>query len=324
MAEQHGADPHSAAEASSERRPVKAPTGTWATVLLPIDENDDLRWEHVDEQLDHLIGAGVDGVYTGGSAAEFWTQSEAEVDRLTELVAARCTAAGMPFQIGCAHPSPQIALDRLRRARELGPSAIQVILPDWFTVTDREAIAFLRRLADEAAPIPLVLYNPPHSKRVLTPAEHQSLCGEVPEIVGLKVGDGDDAWYEAMRPVMERVSVFVPGHHLASGHRRGAAGAYSNVACLNPRAAVAWWHSIRDGLPAAMSVEARLNAFLGEFIQPLQGEYCNAALDKLLATIGGWSPIGTRLRWPYSGVPAEHAEALRAIARERLPDFTCA
>ncbi|MGI5225148.1 dihydrodipicolinate synthase family protein [Actinoallomurus sp. CA-142502] len=301
---------------------MKPPTGTWATVLLPIDEDDDLRWEHVGEQLDHLIGAGVDGVYTGGSAAEFWTQSEAEVDRLAELVAARCRTAGMPFQIGCAHPSPQVALDRLRRARELAPDAVQVILPDWFTVTDREAVAFLRRLADEAAPVPLVLYNPPHAKRVLTPAGYQRLCEEIPEIIGLKVGDGDDAWYEAMRPVMERVSVFVPGHHLASGHRRGAAGAYSNVACLHPRAAVAWWQAIRDGLPDAMSVEARLNAFFGEFIQPLQHEYCNAALDKLLAAIGGWSTIGTRLRWPYFGVPAEHAEALRAVARERLPDFT--
>lgn len=291
-------------------------------MLLPVDEDDNLRWEQVGEQVDHLIDAGVDGVYTGGSAAEFWTQSEAEVDRLTELVAARCESARVPFQIGCAHPSPQIALDRLRRARELAPAAIQVILPDWFTVTDREAIAFLRRLADEATPVPLVLYNPPHSKRVLTPDEYKRLCDELPEIIGLKVGDGDDAWYEAMRPVMERVSVFVPGHHLASGHRRGAAGAYSNIACLNPRAAVAWWHAIRDGLPAGMSVETRLNAFLSEFIQPLQHEYCNAALDKLLATIGGWCPIGTRLRWPYFGVPAERAEALRAIARERLPDFT--
>ncbi|MEV0400427.1 dihydrodipicolinate synthase family protein [Actinoallomurus sp. NPDC050550] len=300
---------------------MKPPTGTWATVLLPLDEDDELRWEHVGEQVDQIIAAGVDGVYTGGSAAEFWTQDEAEVDRLTALVAERCASAGMPFQIGCAHPSPQVALHRLRRARELAPAAIQVILPDWFAVSDREAIAFLRRLADEATPVPLVLYNPPHSKRVLAPDEYGRLCGEIPEIIGLKVGDGDDVWYEAMRPVMERVSVFVPGHHLASGHRRGAAGAYSNVACLNPRAAVAWWHAIRDGLPAAMSTEARLNAFIGEFIQPLQREYCNAALDKLLATIGGWCPIGTRLRWPYSGVPAEHAETLRTIARERLPDF---
>ncbi|MBC6460399.1 dihydrodipicolinate synthase family protein [Actinomadura sp. HBU206391] len=299
-------------------------TGTWATVLLPIGADDRIDWERLSEQVHELVAAGVDGVYTNGSSGEFWAQSEEEFDRLSSMVADVCERAGVPFQIGAAHPSPQTALGRLRRARDLSPGAIQVILPDWFAPSDQETLAFLRRMADEAAPVPLVLYNPPHAKRVLTAPGLSRLLDSVPETVGVKVADGDQTWYDAMAPVSGRVALFVPGHHLATGYGRGAAGAYSNVACLNPRAAVWWWAQITTDQAAAEAVEIRLRSFLDTEVLPLQRRYgyCNAALDKLLAAIGAWTATGTRMRWPYQGVPEADLRRLRAVARDRLPEFT--
>lgn len=293
------------------------PSGTWATVLLPIDAEDRIDWDALEEQVRYLAGSGVDGIYTNGSSGEFWSQSEAEFDRLTALVAETCGSAGLPYQIGAAHPSPQIALSRLRRACEYSPSAIQVILPDWFPPSDAEAITYLRHLASEAAPVPLVLYNPPHAKRVLTEPDHLRLLDAIPEITGVKIGDSD------MRALNARTSVFVPGHHLASGYRKGASGAYSNVACLHPEGAARWWHRIRTAPEAAEDLERRLCAFLDTEVLPLRQTYghCNAALDKLLAAIGGWTPLGTRMRWPYEGVPAGEVDRLRPLARERLPEL---
>jgi len=76
-------------------------------------------------------------------------------------------------------------------------------------------------MASEAAPIPLIVYNPPHAKRRLTPAEWGIVASAVPGVVGMKVPGGDDAWYQAMQAVMTDLSVFVPGHLLASGLARG-------------------------------------------------------------------------------------------------------
>lgn len=294
-------------------------TGIWATLLLPLDEGDQIDWPRLENQLRELISAGVDGVYTNGSSGEFWTQTEDEFDRLTELVA----GAGVPFQIGAAHPSPQVALARARRAAAYAPGAIQVILPDWFAPSDSEILAYLRRLADAVAPVPMVLYNPPHAKRGLVADAYAWLLDAVPEIVGIKVGDGDRSWYAAMREVSKRVAMFVPGHHLATGYAGGAAGAYSNVACLHPVGAVRWWRQIVASDPEAREVERRLRAFLDGNIAELQRQsgYCNAALDKLLAALGSWAPVGTRMRWPYQGVPEAVVRALRPVAHDVLPAF---
>lgn len=307
-----------------DARPLDAGTlrGTWATVLLPLDARDRIDWAALEEQVRRLAASGVDGVYTNGSAGEFWAQTEAEFDRLSGAVAGICGPSGVPFQIGAAHPSPAVALDRLRRARGVGPGAIQVTLPDWFPPGDAEVLAYLRRMAAEAAPVPLVLYNPPHAKRVLDPAGLLRVVEAVPEIVGVKVADGDATWYADMAGVCARVAVFVPGHHLATGHRHGAAGAYSNVACLHPGAAARWWARIVAEPDAAARTERELCAFLDAEVVPLRGRgYCDAALDKLLAAIGGWAPVGTRMRWPYSGVPDDVAGRLRPLARTRLPGF---
>src|SRR5690349_7461995 len=184
--------------------------GTWATLLLPICANDDVDFARLTEEIDFLNGTAVDGIYSNGTAGEFYAQSECEFDRIHTMLAEKCSTAGKPFQIGASHPSPQVSLERLRRARQWHPGAIQVILPDWFPVSLGEARVFLERMAEAADPVGLVLYNPPHAKVRLSPAEFGELKRAIPALVGIKVAGGDDAWYRAMRACAPGLSVFVP------------------------------------------------------------------------------------------------------------------
>lgn len=299
------------------------PTGTWATLLLPIQSDDRIDFGRLREELEIIAAAGVSGVYSNGTAGEFYSQTEEEFDRIQGLMAEVCQRSGLPFQIGASHTSAQTMLDRVRRSRQWSPSALQVILPDWMPLSNEEAIRFLERIAEASEGIPLVLYNPPHAKRVLSPTDYAALAEAVPGLIGLKVGGGDDAWYEAMQPVFRRLSVFVPGHLLASGHARGAHGAYSNVACLSPAGAQRWYARMQTDPAGALEFQSRLVRFFETHLMPLRLEraYCNHAFDKLLAAIGGWADVGTRLRWPYNWFPPETADRLRPIAHDELGDL---
>ena len=297
--------------------------GNWATLLLAWNRDDSLDLDRVGGEIDCLIATGVDGIYSCGTAGEFHTLTEDEFDAVSALLAAKCAAAGMPFQLGVSHMSAQISRARLQRAATLAPSAMQVILPDWYPVTDNEAVVFLEGMVEAAGEIGLVLYNPPHAKRVLEPEAMGGLSRAVPALVGVKTAAGDAAWYAAMRRHIPHLSVFVPGHRLATGIREGAAGAYSNAACLNPAAAQAWYRQMLDDIAAALELEQRLCGFMEQYIVPFITEagYCPAACDRLLAQMGGWADVGERMRWPYRAIPREEAIRLREIARRTVPEF---
>lgn len=298
--------------------------GNWASLLLPIEADDSIEFSKLGAEIDILIDAKVDGIYSNGTAGEFHNQTEDEFDRIQLMLAERCRKAGMPFIVGACQPDPTIMLNRVRRAASLGPAAIQVILPDWWPLTDEEAIDYLNRASGIANGIPLILYNPPHAKRVPSPKELGAILAETPGVIGVKLADGDSTWYAESREHLPGVALFVPGHHLATGIREGvAAGAFSNVACLSPRGAQRWTDLMQTDMDAAVEIEQRICKFMDEHIVPFRQKsgYSNAALDKLLCAIGNWGPVGTRLRFPYRWIGEDEAERLRAVAKQELGDI---
>jgi dihydrodipicolinate synthase/N-acetylneuraminate lyase len=298
--------------------------GNWASLLLPIEADDSIEFSKLGAEIDILIDAKVDGIYSNGTAGEFHNQTEEEFDRIQLMLAERCRKAGMPFVIGACQPDPTIMLNRVRRAATLGPAAIQVILPDWWPLTDEEAIDYLNRASGIANGIPLILYNPPHAKRVLSPKELGAILAETPGVIGVKLADGDSTWYAESREHLPGVALFVPGHHLATGIREGvAAGAFSNVACLSPRGAQRWTDLMQTDMDAAVEIEQRICKFMDQHIVPFRQKsgYSNAALDKLLCAIGNWGPVGTRLRFPYRWIGEDEAQRLRAVAEQELTDI---
>jgi dihydrodipicolinate synthase/N-acetylneuraminate lyase len=299
-----------------------APRGTWGTLLLPLNPDDSIDWQRAARALDVLVAAGLDGVYAHGTAGEFHTLGEDEYDRVNDLLARACTRAAVPFQIGASHMSAQTCLDRVRRAREYRPSAVQVTLPDWLPLSDAEVIRFLVRVASAAEPLPLVLYNPPHAKTQVAPESYAAIRREVPSLVGVKVAGGDADWYARMRRHTGDLAIFVAGHALATGLRHGAAGSYSNVAALSPRGAAAWQRLMSEDAAVGLDVERRIQAFFTEHIGPLAATgFGNPALDKFLAHVGGWAAIGTRVRWPHASVDESLAERLRPVVRALVPEL---
>jgi 4-hydroxy-tetrahydrodipicolinate synthase len=298
--------------------------GNWATLLLPIRPDQSIDYDLLGAEISHFGAVGVSGIYSNGTAGEFYSQTEEEFDRVNRMLAEGCEPMHIPFQIGASQMSPQLSLERLRRARAWQPSGFQLILPDWYPPTMEDIHRFLDMMAVSADPIPLIVYNPPHAKRRLVPAEWVEIVERHPRVVGIKVADGDADWYRAMRPVLDKVAVFIPGHHLATGLSRGAQGAYSNVACLSPRGAQRWYELCLSDPPEGLKLEEKIIRFISGEVMPLINvkKLPNMGADKLLAVAGGWLPgMTTRLRWPYEGATEAEATRVGEAARVALPEL---
>ncbi len=300
--------------------------GNWATLLLATDNKERIDYSKLADQIDILISSHPNGIYSNGTAGEFYTQTEDEFLKISELLAEKCEKSGIPFQIGVSHMSPQISLQRIKSIQHFQPGAVQVILPDWFPPTLPESIAFLRRMAEEAGEISLILYNPPHAKKKLSPEDWKIMKKQIPSLMGVKVFDhnSDLQWYASVKENSERLSVFVPGHNLATGLTLGAHGAYSNMACLNPFAAQKWFNQMQTDMEAALELEKRIQKFIQECIAPFisQNFFANHACDRFMALVGEWADIGAKLRWPYQSIPEEYVIPVRKKARQIIPEFT--
>lgn len=304
-------------------KPLKAEqiVGSWAPVMLPLNDDDTIDYTSLAEQIDYLCASKVSGIYSNGTSGEFYCQSEEEFDRLNGMMAQRCEKAGIPFQIGASHMSPTLCLERAKRAAAMAPGAIQVILPDWSPCNDEEAAWFLERIAQACDPVGVVLYNPPHAKRVLEPAAIGRLKQAVPALRGVKVLGGDQAWYDAMARETRDLSVFVAGHALGTWLGRGAHGSYSNVAAFHPRGAQRWYEMILKDRAAALEMQDRIVKMINMHIAPWRGKTVSAARDKFAAAIGGWAHLTTRMRWPYHSIPMDAAVQARPVARRLVPEL---
>lgn len=124
--------------------------GNRGTLTVPRTDSGSLDTATLEAVIDALVAAGVDGIYSNGSAREFDTQTEEELDAICRIFAGRCEAAGMPFKVGGSHMSAVTSLQRLQRAVAYAPGAVQLILPGWFAPTDTEIIDFLKRMEEAA------------------------------------------------------------------------------------------------------------------------------------------------------------------------------
>ena len=91
--------------------------GCWATLLLTTDKNGNIDSYKLRDEVDVLIASSPNGIYSNGTAGEFYAQTEDEFLHLNELLADKCENVKIPFQIGVSHMSAQISLDRLKRIK---------------------------------------------------------------------------------------------------------------------------------------------------------------------------------------------------------------
>ncbi len=272
--------------------------GISGILVTPFDRDDRIAPERLRPIIHRAIAAGVHILTVNGNTGEFYglatAEAEAMVHAVAEEVAGRVpVVAGVGRSIGDA-----IALARTSRAA--GASALMVHQPPDPFVAPRGVIAYVRRIADAADGLPVVLYL---RNDAIGLDAIEALC-RIPEVVGVKwASPAPLRLAEAIRRADPRI-VWVGG--LAETWAPplcavGARGFTSGLINVWPEHSVAIHAALAAGdYPRAGELIAQVSAF--EELRSEEGNGTNvtvvkSALQMMGEDCGGVRPPGA---WPLT------------------------
>src|SRR5215470_1559152 len=230
-------------------------------VATPMQPNEDLDLPRLKWFLDHLIKAGVHGVFVLGTNSEFYSLDEREKQEVIATAVAHVNKR-VPVYAGTGAETTREVIRLTKMAEREGADGVSIITPYFVLPTQQEIATHYRRIA-ESTSLPVILYNNPGTcGGVKIDVDTVARLAQIPNILGVKDSSGDlQNTIEFIRVVPERFSVMMGRDTLIYfalvAGARGAVAATANVA---PRLLVSIYESFRRGdHAAAAAAQRRLN-----------------------------------------------------------------
>jgi 4-hydroxy-tetrahydrodipicolinate synthase len=275
--------------------------------------NEDLDLPRLRWFLDHLIAAGVHGIFVLGTNSEFYALDEREKQEVIATAVAHVRKR-VPVFAGTGAETTREAVRLTRMAEKEGADGVSVITPYFVQPTQQEIYDHYRRIA-EAASLPVVLYNNPGTcGGVRIDVETVARLAQVPNILAIKDSSGDlQNTNEYVRVVPERFAVMQGRDTLIFPSlvmgARGAVPATGNIA---PRLVVEIYEAFQRGdLEGAKQAQLQLNPVR----LTLTLGTAPGGVKAALALLG--TPIGPS-RSPVAPLSAEKQQRMRAALEEAL------
>ena len=279
-------------------------------VATPMLANEDLDLPRLRSFIDHLIAAGVHGIFVLGTNSEFYAMDDDEKQRVI-ATAVEHVRGRVPVYAGTGAESTREAIRLTKMAEREGVQGVSIITPYFVIPNQQEIFDHYRRIA-ETTPLPIVLYNNPATcGGVKIDVETVARLAEIPNIRGIKDSSGDlTNTNEMIRAVPKRFSVMMGRDTLIyPALIFGAKGAVPATGNIAPQLLVAIYESWKAGdHAAAMAAQLRLNPVRLSLTLGTAPGGVKAALQ-LLGT-----PIGPS-RSPVAPLTADKLEKMRAALR---------
>src|SRR5256886_4424699 len=128
-------------------------------VATPMQANEDLDLPRLRSFLDHLIDAGVHGVFVLGTNSEFYALDEREKQEVI-ATAVEHVRGRVPVFAGTGAETTREAVRLTRMAEKEGADGVSVITPYFVSPSQQEIYDHYRRVA-ESTKLPVILYNNP-------------------------------------------------------------------------------------------------------------------------------------------------------------------
>ena len=276
-------------------------------VATPMKDNEDLDIPRLKWFLDHLIAAGVHGVFVLGTNSEFYALDEREKQEVIATAVAHVNKR-VPVYAGTGAETTREVVRLTQMAEREGADGVSVITPYFISPTQQEIYDHYRRIAEHTS-LPVILYNNPGTcGGVKIEVDTVARLAQIPNVLAVKDSSGDlQNTVEYIRVVPERFSVLMGRDTLIySALQMGARGAVPATGNVAPALLAEIYNAFRRGdQEASRAAQLRLNPLrlaLGLGTAP---GAVKAALHLLGKSLGP-------CRSPVAGLSAEKAPKMRA------------
>ena len=279
-------------------------------VATPMQDNEDLDIPRLKWFLDHLISAGVHGIFVLGTNSEFYAMDEDEKQRVI-ATAVEHVRGRVPVYAGTGAESTREAIRLTKMAEREGVQGVSVITPYFVLPSQAEIADHYRRIA-ECTSLPVVLYNNPATcGGVKIEVETVARLAEIPNILAIKDSSGDlQNTNEMIRAVPKTFSVLMGRDTLIyPAMIFGAKGAVPATGNIAPHLLVEIYEAFQRGDHASsLAAQLKLNPIRMSLTLGTAPGGVKAALQLLGLSIGP-------SRRPVAPLSADKVEKMRASLR---------
>jgi dihydrodipicolinate synthase/N-acetylneuraminate lyase len=297
------------------------PAGYLVSVPVPWDERGRLLPDVFRGAVRKLLGEGCDGIYLFGTSGEGYAVSDDEFAQLVELLVDETRGFAGFRQVGCFGLGAEQVKRRVAMAVDRGVVGVQITLPFWKELNDREVAAYFNDVCSAFPQVSFLLYNNPRNKRRLTGKEIEAIHQRVPNLEAAKTGSGN--WLEFYELVRESPGVrhFVTEPAYLFCRELGAAGLIPSSNYARPRVCRRYFEAVNRGdLSTAAELHRQAVAFFHQTAVPLVKKgYIDGAIDKAYARIGGME-MPLAMKAPYEPLSPDDFAWLERTVHEQFPD----
>jgi len=185
--------------------------GIYAAMATPLTAERQIDRDGVKRVVDHLLGAGIDGLSVLGSTGECNGLQRSQRQELLHTVVEAAAGRRTVFAGAAGTVVADIVAD-LQAAGDSGAAGALVPPPFYFPLSTAAVIDYYEYVAGES-PLPLILYNIPRMTKVEIAVEAVERLAQHPNILGIKDSSGNFGYFCQVA----RIGASQPGFTVLTG-----------------------------------------------------------------------------------------------------------
>ncbi len=153
----------------------------------------EIPWDEKDRFLESVFRRGVRNALNGtrhlylfGTAGEGYAVTDQQFDQIVSAFVDEMQQAQAEPMVGVIHLSLGTIVERIERCRNAGVRQIQISLPSWGALTDKELFEFFDQTCGRFPECQFMHYNLPRAKRIVTGQEYGRLAEAHSNLVATK------------------------------------------------------------------------------------------------------------------------------------------